>query len=298
MKIYDIPLKRLILKLKRIARRRLGRKDRIGQRGRHGTPLYVRIVVIAYMTLTSISLIKMEQSLRECSELRKLLGLRWSVSKTTLSRWRKSLGPLVRELIEYTYKVIARLKGISKSIAIIDTTGFKRSRASSHYEDRIGRKKKMYAKVIAVYSPDVDAVFTVGVDYDTMHDVRMAEGILDRIVDSGLFDRLVGDKGFDSSELMMRVAKHNLTPCIDVRGGKLRPRSGIRLLSKRNYEALRAERGNVRSLIESLFCSVKALGRDYVLSPVLEGFATEIAVMFLVYNVAVLARLEQRNLKV
>ena len=57
----------------------------------------------------------------------------------------------------------------------------------SHYEDLIGHKKKMYAKVIAVYSPDVDAVYMVCVDYDVMHDVRMAEGILDRIADSGFF---------------------------------------------------------------------------------------------------------------
>ena len=298
MKIYDIPLKRLILRLKRTARKMLGRKDRIGRRGRHGTPLHIRITVTAYMVLAGLSLIRMEQSLRESPELRKLLGLKRPVSKTTLSRWRKNLGPLIRELIEYTYRLIARLKGVSKSIAIIDTTGFKRSRASSHYEDRIGRKKKMYAKVIAAYSPDVDAVFTVGVDYDTMHDVRMAEGILDRIANSGLFDRLVGDKGFDSSELMMRAAKRHLVPCIDVRGGKLRPRSGIRLLSKRNYDALRAERGNIRSLVESLFCSVKALGYGFVRSPLLEGFASEIAVMFLAYNIAVLVRLEQRSSKV
>jgi len=298
MKIYDIPLKRLILKLKRKARKMLGKKDRIGQRGRHGTPLYIRITVIAYMVLAGLSLIKMEQSLEESPELRKLLGLKRPVSKTTLSRWRRSLGPLVRELIEYTYRLIAKLRGIPKSIAIIDTTGFKRSRASSHYEDRIGRKKKMYAKVIAVYSPDVDAVFTVGVDYDTMHDVRMAEGILDRLSDSKLFDRLVGDKGFDSSELMEHIARRGLIPCIDVRGGKLKPRSGMCLISKRNYEALRAGRGNVRALVESLFCSVKALGCGFVRSPLLEGFAAEIAVMFLAYNIAVLVKLEQRNLKV
>ena len=211
--------------------------------------------------LTELFLTKMEQSLKESPELGRLLGLRWLVSKTTLSRRRRSLEPLIQELIEYTYRVIARLKGVPGSIAIIDTTGFKRSRAGSHYEERIGRKKKMYAKVVAVYSPDADVAFTVGMDYDTMHDVRMAEGIQDRIIDSGLFDRLVGDKGFDFSELMMRTAKRHLVPCIDVRGGKLRPRSGSHLLSKRNYDALRAERGNVRSLVESLFCSVKALGR-------------------------------------
>ena len=86
MKIYDIPLKRLILRLKREARRMLGRKDRIGQRGRPGTPLHIRITVVAYMVLAGLSLIRMEQSLRESSELRRLLGLKWPVSKKTLSR--------------------------------------------------------------------------------------------------------------------------------------------------------------------------------------------------------------------
>jgi len=87
MKIYDIPLKRLIPRLKRTARKILSKKDRIRQRGRHGTPLYIRITVIAYMVLAGLSLIRMEQSLRESPELRKLLGLKRPVSKTTLSKW-------------------------------------------------------------------------------------------------------------------------------------------------------------------------------------------------------------------
>jgi len=65
------------------------------------------------MVLAGLSLIRMEQSLRKSPELRKLLGLKWPVSKTTLSRWRKNLGPLVRELIEYTYRLIAKLRGSS-----------------------------------------------------------------------------------------------------------------------------------------------------------------------------------------
>jgi len=96
----------------------------------------------------------------------------------------------------------------------------------------------------------------------------------------------------------MRAAKRHLVPCIDVRSGKLKPRSGIHLLPKRNYDALRAEKGNVRSLVESLFCSVKALDCGFVRSPVLEDFVTEIAMIFLAYNIAVLVRPEQRNSKV
>ena len=42
-----------------------------------------------------------------------------------------------------------------------------------------------------------------------------------------------------------------------------------------------------------LFCSVKALGCCFVRSLVLGGFATEIVVVFLAYNIAVLVRLER-----
>jgi len=62
----------------------------------------------------------------------------------------------------------------------------------------------MYANVIAVYGPGIDAVFMVGVDYDAMHDIRMARASWIKLPILGFFDRLVSDKGFDSSELMMR----------------------------------------------------------------------------------------------
>jgi len=58
MKIYDIPLKMLILRLKRTTRRRLGKRDR-GGRGRHGTSPHIRITVIACIVLVGLPLIKM-----------------------------------------------------------------------------------------------------------------------------------------------------------------------------------------------------------------------------------------------
>jgi len=234
---------------------------------------------------------RLEKELEKDPNLTRKLGLPWPVKARAIREWRKKLGKLVKQLINRTYKAIARWKRKRKSKAIIDTTGFKRGRANSHYEKRIGRKKKMYAKVIATYSAEVDAVYTVGISYDTMHDVRMAEGILPEIVDSGLFDGLVGDKGFDSSDLMERSKKGGLTPYIDVRGGKLEPKGGVRLESKRNFEVLRAESGNVRALVESLFSSVKALIGDVVYSHCLAGFATEIAIGFLAYNVGVIIKL-------
>jgi len=69
----------------------LGRKDRVKLRGQHGTPLYIRITAIADMVLVGLFLIKMERSLKESPELRRLLGLKRPVSKTTLSRWWRSL---------------------------------------------------------------------------------------------------------------------------------------------------------------------------------------------------------------
>ena len=112
-----------------------------------------------------------------------------------IREWRKRLGKIVERLIKKTYEVIAKAKKVKKSKSIIDTTGFSRERASRHYEKRIGRKKKRYAKVIATYSAEVDAVYKVGVDYDSKHDTKMLEGILDDIALSGLFDGIVGGQG-------------------------------------------------------------------------------------------------------
>jgi len=48
--------------------------------------------------------------------------------------------------------------------------------------------------------------------------------------------------------------------------------------------------------LSRFFCSVKALGGDVVLLRHLEGFATEISVRFLAYNIAVLIKLKPRRL--
>ena len=142
MKIYDTPLKRLIHKLKRTARKMLGRKDGIGQKGRHGTPLYIRITVIAYIVLAGLPLIKMEQSLRESPELRKLLGLKRPVSKTTLSRCEKTSALLSENSSSTHIGLLPSSREVPKSIAIIDTTGFKRSHASSHYEIELAVRRR------------------------------------------------------------------------------------------------------------------------------------------------------------
>ena len=232
MKIHDIPLIRIVMTIKNVAKKVYGNKTRLGERGRHGTPIYARIATLAYMTLHSLTPERLAKELENNQALARRLGLPWAVRTRTINEWRRKLGKLVKRLIRKTYEVIARWKRRRRSKAIIDTTGYRRGRASSHYEKRIGRKKKMYAKVVAVYSAEVDAVYTVGIDYDTLHDVRMAEGILTEISDSGMFDGLVGDKGFDSSDLMEQAKKCGLTPYIDVRGGKLEPRDGVRFESR------------------------------------------------------------------
>lgn len=230
MEIHDISLIKIVMTIKKIAKKVYGEKARLGQKGRYGTPIYTRIATIAYMKLHKLVPERLEKELEKDLNLTRKLGLPWPVKARAIREWRKKLGKLVKQLIKRTYKAIARWKRKRKSKkAIIDTTGFKRGRASSHYEKRIGRKKKMYAKVIAAYSAEVDAVYTVGISYDTMHDVRVAEGILPEIVDSGLFDGLVGDKGFDSSDLMEQNKDGGLKPYIDVRGGSLSLRVGFGL---------------------------------------------------------------------
>jgi len=96
---------------------------------------------------------------------------------------------------------------------------------------------------------------------------------------------------------MQEAPDKGLPPYIDVRGGKLEPKDGVGLISKQNFEALRAEVGNVRALVESLFCSVRAIAGDVVYSPSLEGFVAEIAIRFLAYNVCVVIKLKLQRLR-
>jgi len=150
------------------------------------------------MILHELTPDRMERSLKENKHVRKLTEAPWPVRAKTIREWRNRLGKMIEKLIKKTYKIIAKAKKVKKRKSIVDTTRFSRERASRHYEKRIGRKKKRYAKVIVVYSAEVDAVYKVGVDYDFKHDTKMLEGVLDDIALSGLFDGIVGDKGFDS----------------------------------------------------------------------------------------------------
>ena len=298
MKIDDIPLKKITKTIKKAAKKVYGNKARIGKKGRTSTAIYIRITVIAYLVLYKLTPKRLAAELREDRKLREFLELPWPIGDRTIREWRKKLGKLVRRLIRKTFEVLARVRKVKKDKAIVDTTGFSRGRASKHYEARIGRKKKMYAKALAIYSVRVDAVYDIGVDYDSKHDTKMLEGKVDDIVESGFFDGVIGDKGFDSGPLMEKFLKHGVQPYIAVRGGKLEPRGGVRLISRRNFESLRAGAGNVGSLVESLFGSVKSLCGEVVYSHCLEGFATEIAVRFLAYNVAVIIKLKLRRLEI
>ena len=76
--------------------------------------------------------------------------------------------------------------------------------------------------------------------------------------------------------------------------GKLEPKGSVRFISKQNSEVLRAEVGNVRALVESLFCSVRAIAGDVVYSRSLEGFATEIVIRLFAYNISVIIKLKLR----
>ena len=76
MKIYDITLKRLILKLKREARRMLSEKDRMGREddlAHHSNQSNSHSI---YMVFAWLSPIRMEQSLKKSPKRRKPLGLK------------------------------------------------------------------------------------------------------------------------------------------------------------------------------------------------------------------------------
>ena len=49
-------------------------------------------------------------------------------------------------------------------------------------------------------------------------DTKMLKEIFDNIARSGLFDGIVGDKGFDSGPLMQEALDKGLAPYIGIRG--------------------------------------------------------------------------------
>jgi len=73
MKIYDIPLIKVVLTIKHIAKKFCGDKVRIGKKGRKGTAIYIRIAILAYMILHELTPDRMKRELRENKHVRRII---------------------------------------------------------------------------------------------------------------------------------------------------------------------------------------------------------------------------------
>jgi len=73
MKAYDIPLIKVVLTIKHIAKKVCGNKAGIGKRGRKGIAIYIRITTLAYMILHELTPDRMERELRENKHVRRIV---------------------------------------------------------------------------------------------------------------------------------------------------------------------------------------------------------------------------------
>ncbi|MHA1803492.1 MAG: transposase [Promethearchaeota archaeon] len=118
------------------------------------------------------------------------------------------------------------------------------------------------------------------------------DGHLRDIVERKLFKRFVADKLYDSSDFIEALESGGIEACIPSRAGKLRPLDGARARASKNYERLRKELANLRSLVESCISSLTAFYTDYVRSRRYERKEMEIGMLGQIHNVAGLCVLD------
>ena len=103
------------------------------------------------------------------------------------------------------------------------------------------------------------------------------------------------DKAHDSSEIIARLERAGIIPMIPAREGKLRPKAGPRLRSNRNYETFTRLIGNMRSLVESAFSSMKSMASDVIRSQRWEARIVDALTIVLAYNVARLVAVRETS---
>lgn len=290
MKVYGVGIFIIVSTIYRLAKRLLPKHK--NKKGPKTYELYSQIAMVAWATLYGKSYDKVLDDLDRTKLYRKF-KLKKAPSKASLSRWRRELRPYLRYLSRYAFFRLMRMKKRKRLIAVVDGTGIKLGRASSHYEERIS-KKRSYLLVTAVYSPEIDAFFDITATPSYVSELTAFKTYLaGEIISAKIFWLIVTDKKYDDSALIIRLESEGIMPCISARKGQLAPRSGPRARSDKNYRAVRRIY-HVRSLIESGFSSTKSFAPMVVRSMTWEGREGEALVHYLAHNVARLVAISKR----
>jgi len=282
----------IVRQVMRLAKRLLKTKGR--RRGPKKYPIAARIAVLAWVILHGHSYRRALDDLHNLGVYRRL-GLKTCPSLASITRWKRTLVNEVDLLIRLSFYKIARMRRRAKKLlALVDGTGFTISRASNNYLKRIGRRR-YYVLLTAIYYPEIDAFFAIAVTPDSVSEITaMRELLLDRVIQAGIFWGLIGDKRYDSEDIISRLEKHGITSMIPARQGKLKPKGGPRARASEQYERFVAANGHVRSLIESAFSSLKSLACDRIRSSSWQSRTCDVYVLVLAYNVITILSFERR----
>ena len=299
MKTYMYSRFIIVLTVYRLAKKYLPKKP--GGRGPKRYSLASKMAVIAWIVLSSTSY---RRALNELalSGFARRIGLEGIPSPASVSRWKVSMEPYVRFLIRLSFFRLARMR--KKALAsllrgalgetperqgflgIADGTGFRLGRGSTYYEDVTG-KRRSYLRLVALYAPEIDAFYDAAAVPSEVSEVRaFRDYLLEVVIEAKIFWGLMTDKAYDSSEIIARLERAGIIPMIPARGGKLRPKAGPRLRSNRNYETFTRLIGNMRSLVESAFSSMKSMALDVIRSQRWEARIVDALTIVLAYNAA------------
>jgi len=267
---------------------KLAKKSLPSQERRRGPKRYIiasKIAVLAWVVLSHQSYRRALDDLKRLNTYRRI-GLERVPSPASVSRWKKSLLATVVLVIRLSFYRLARTRIRGKSLAIVDGTGIRLGRTSSHYLKRV-RKRREYLLLTVLYAPEIDAFFDTVAAPDTFSEIEAFRNyLLDALVNAGIFWGVLADKRFDAADVIEALERHGFVPIIPARTGKLMPRGGPRLRAWMNYETFRGLVGNVRSLVEAAFSSLKAMVGDVIYSRSWEARICDAFIAVLAYNVA------------
>jgi len=267
---------------------KLAKKSLPSQGRKKGPKRYItasEIAVLAWVVLSNQSYRRALDDLKRLSMYRRI-GLERVPGSASVSRWKRSLLATVVLLIRLSFYRLARTRIRGKSLVIVDGTSIRLGRASSHYLKRV-RKRREYLLLTVLYAPEIDAFFDAVAAPDTFSEIEALRNyLLDALVNAGIFWGVLIDKRFDAADVIEALERRGLVPILPARTGKLAPRGGSRLRAWMNYETFRGLIGNVRSLIEAAFSSLKAMVGDVIHSKSWKARICDAFIAILAYNVA------------
>ena len=138
-----------------------------------------------------------------------------------------------------------------------------------------------------LYAPEIDAFFDLVAAPNTFSEIEAFRNyLLEALISAGIFGGVLADKRYDAAGVVGALERHGLVPIIPARTGKPMPRGGSRLRAWMNYEAFWELIGNVRSLVEAEFSSLKAMVGDVIHSKSWKARICDAFIAVLAYNVA------------